>query len=510
MAFGVECMQIFCQALVILAMMVRVGFASTLETVVPKTSVYQTLQIPSNLSQFRQVLKSPKIVKTNPQEGELYSYGNAGIIVQFDSDMDFNSIATSARLCENICLEKDSTNDISVKVSSFLGRKNEAVIYPLTPTKPLTPYMLRISAAKSLVGIPLVSPKGGGSFELSFWTQPKDAKLSLGDTYSCHVTPNSKLVCWGYGPGDEDSQAPHEVNVGSGVIQVAVGYQLVCALLLNRTVQCWGNNALGALGDGTTVSREFPAPVLDLKDVVKISIGTHSPCALLKSGIVKCWGKLGMHVPTAVPGISDAVDLALGTMHGCVLRKDRTVVCWGGNSFSSLGNGNLKDSDSPVKLYPAIVDVMGVSSKNLHSCAIEKSGEVNCWGSYGQGQAGTVYAIKVNGPELVPGISDAKMVSTGGAHTCVIRQSGDLLCWGRNSEGQLGNGSKEDTGFPSPVSLPSGVVEVALGINYSCARYPDNKVFCWGENDFMQLGVGNKEDQAVPVEVIEPDFSLIN
>ena len=47
----------------------------------------------------------------------------------------------------------------------------------------------------------------------------------------------------------------------TNVVEIAPGYRHTCALLDNDTVQCWGQNNQGQLGDGTTNSRTTPAEV---------------------------------------------------------------------------------------------------------------------------------------------------------------------------------------------------------------------------------------------------------
>jgi hypothetical protein len=43
-------------------------------------------------------------------------------------------------------------------------------------------------------------------------------------------------------------------------------------------------------------------------------------------------------------------------------------------------------------------------------------------------------------------------VAAGGAHTCLLEATGRVLCWGRNAEGQLGDGTTIAHALPAPVS----------------------------------------------------------
>jgi alpha-tubulin suppressor-like RCC1 family protein len=77
------------------------------------------------------------------------------------------------------------------------------------------------------------------------------------------------------------------------------------------TIQCWGDNGYGELGNGTT---------------------TNSPA------------------PAQVSGISGATAVAAGGHHTCVLMSGGTVECWGYNKSGQLGNGTTTDSSVPVQV----------------------------------------------------------------------------------------------------------------------------------------------------------------
>lgn len=55
---------------------------------------------------------------------------------------------------------------------------------------------------------------------------------------------------------------PSQVAGLQDVRQISVGAGAICALRSSGEVWCWGVNVNGTLGDGTTTSRAFPAPVL--------------------------------------------------------------------------------------------------------------------------------------------------------------------------------------------------------------------------------------------------------
>jgi alpha-tubulin suppressor-like RCC1 family protein len=60
--------------------------------------------------------------------------------------------------------------------------------------------------------------------------------------------------------------------------------------MLDGTVRCWGSNASGQLGNGTTTDSTSPITVSMITNAIAISAGGAHTCALLSDGTVACWG----------------------------------------------------------------------------------------------------------------------------------------------------------------------------------------------------------------------------
>jgi alpha-tubulin suppressor-like RCC1 family protein len=166
--------------------------------------------------------------------------------------------------------------------------------------------------------------------------------------FACAVTAAGGAVCWGSNSrgqlgttnsGDAHKPAPVS-GLGSGVTAIATGNEHACALLGDGSVQCWGSNASGQLGDRTQTDHATPAPVKGLDPAKAIAAAGQHSCALLQSGQVACWGDGGSQIatqPVVLGGFTSAVELVAGAAHACARLADKTVQCWGINDRGQLG-----------------------------------------------------------------------------------------------------------------------------------------------------------------------------
>jgi alpha-tubulin suppressor-like RCC1 family protein len=233
--------------------------------------------------------------------------------------------------------------------------------------------------------------------------------LSMGEGFSCALTPVRAVKCWGGNSNGElgngtttNSATPVQVTgLTSGVQTISSGWSHSCAVTSVGAVQCWGDNDRFGLGDGTTTNSATPVQVVGLSSGVQaISTGWSHLCAVTSVGAVKCWGwnaigQLGdgtttdSATPVQVVGLTSGVQaISTGWSHSCALLADGSVKCWGGNSNGELGDGTTTNSATPVQVTGLTSGVQAISSGELHTCAAVADGAVKCWGYNGTGQLG--------------------------------------------------------------------------------------------------------------------------
>ena len=336
--------------------------------------------------------------------------------------------------------------------------------------------------------------------------------------YSCAVVSGA-VKCWGANGSGQlgngtttDSPTPVSVTgLSSGVTAVSVGGSSgyssdsvhACAVV-SGAAQCWGTNAGGQLGNGTTTDSSTPVSVTGLTTgVTAISIGggddygdtTAFTCAVV-SGDAMCWGssiygQLGngatswTAVTTAVQvsGVSSGVTaISAGDTHACAIDAG-AVKCWGANGSGRLGNGTTTDSSAPVSVIGLTTGATALSLGYSHSCAVTTTA-LKCWGINSHGQSGPSAFAVTQVTELTSGVTALSSAMNGsGSHVCAI-QSGALKCWGHNPYGQLGNGTEVDANTPQQViGLTSGVTSVD---GLTCAVV-SGAVKCWGSGAHLRL-----------------------
>jgi alpha-tubulin suppressor-like RCC1 family protein len=184
----------------------------------------------------------------------------------------------------------------------------------------------------------LANAMGGGSTPVPVMgLRAQVARLTGGLDTGCALTAGGGVMCWGWGEHGQIGNgtmsdawvATAVTGLTAGVRAIASGGEHTCALLQDRTVQCWGDNSEGELGNGSTNGSAVPVQVTDLSNVQSIAAGEFDTCALLEPGGVKCWGGiLNVRTPTDVPGLStDVVAIAVGADQVCAQLTSGGVKC---------------------------------------------------------------------------------------------------------------------------------------------------------------------------------------
>jgi alpha-tubulin suppressor-like RCC1 family protein len=339
--------------------------------------------------------------------------------------------------------------------------------------------------------------------------------VSAGQGTTCGVTTGGSLYCWGAGGlgqlgngGTSSSSVPVRestaATIWSSVTSTFGGTS--CALKADGTAFCWGANADGEIGDGSTTDRTSPTASGAISDWTSISGGDRSVCGVRSDHAVWCQGydgngELGQHHGVAVgsptpviPGAGPWLSGSTGDEGGCGVQSNGTLWCWGDATNGQTGVGGATGNVTTPTAGPA--DLWSeVSVGETHTCGVTTSGSLYCWGENSSGQLGQGDTTDQPAPVAVgaSGVGTWSAVSAGYYSTCAIAatgaNAGGLYCWGMNSSGQVGNGGTAVQ--TSPVHLGSATWSaVAAGRQHTCGVRTAGTLWCWGANGFGQLGQG--------------------
>ncbi|OJY30425.1 MAG: hypothetical protein BGO98_27275 [Myxococcales bacterium 68-20] len=302
--------------------------------------------------------------------------------------------------------------------------------------------------------------------------------------HTCAVTSDGVVWCWGRGPFIENevsatsiTASPVRINLPGPAEKVAVSLATACAILIDKSVVCWGSNGLSLIGPDVVGAFVAPRKVELPAGVKSVTLGA-SAFALYEDGRILSWGYtpgVGRATPFDVDPWPSPISLEHVTMIDTIDRESCAVAngvgwCWGEADRVGL-------PQNPHRLQralPAAVDTPEPITRIATSASrlVDDSGR-------------TVYERH---------------------RWCATSVSGELYCWGLNNAGQAGDGTKEFALAAVRVQeLPASAAEVKIMPYSTCAILTNGKVYCWGTNSYGQLGAGLPRGSVVtPVEVKLP------
>ena len=270
-----------------------------------------------------------------------------------------------------------------------------------------------------------------------------------------------------------DGTADTAIVSVTGFSAVSAGASQSCGIVPEASyfagVYCWGDNAIGQLGDSSTVSASSPVQAQTIQRFASIATGRRRTCALTLEGYAWCWGDTGP-VPTPVSGTYRFTALSTGYYSTCAVESTQRLFCWSTAPGAKSGVGPVLDA----------------AVGEQRECWVTTSREAYCYGRNVVGDTTWESPARL----ISTGQSLAR-ISTGSAMTCALTTQGAALCW---RYGQSG---------PGPVEVAGGLTFTSLDVEggTACGTTTSHEAYCWGANESGQLGNGSAAPSYQPSRV---------
>lgn len=302
------------------------------------------------------------------------------------------------------------------------------------------------------------------------------AAVATGGFHGCALLTNGTVRCWGQGTDGQlgnggltnSSSAVAVTGITDG-IAISAGTYHNCVLRTGGAISCWGDNSYSQTGSSAVADfpeTKTPVALTTITGASSVYAAGFHTCALVSGG-VKCWGDNSLGAlgnggtptksatPVDVTGLTSGVtSVGGGDSHSCAVRGG-AVQCWGDNTYGQLGNGppSATPATTPVAVT-GLTGVADVAAGFTFSCGRLTNRTVRCWGRNGFGELGNGTGTDSTTPVAVTGISTATSLTTGSLTSCAILANGSTQCWGYGANGALGNGSTSNALSPVTVSFP--------------------------------------------------------
>ena len=316
----------------------------------------------------------------------------------------------------------------------------------------------------------------------------------------CAIRTDGALWCWGEAfDASSPGLSWTEIAPRTRWAEVENAWFHSCGIRTDRTLWCWGWNHTGAFGIGVTTGAGLPGEVFDPGTVIPaqeisrsrwldVAPGRWFTCAIRVDGTLWCWGdnrfgqvgqghvsdyQNGYGSPMRVGTATDWKQVASAGDSACGVRTGGTLWCWGANNHGQIGDGT-----TTTRLVPTQVGTdtgwLSVSTGRTSACALRTGGQLWCWGNNESGQIGDGTTTTRLVPTQVGKGVTWTTVDVGTSHACGL--SGDRLwCWGADYRGPSGG----PTMTPTRVDTDFAWTMVSANEERTCGITTGQLLRCW-------------------------------
>ncbi len=333
--------------------------------------------------------------------------------------------------------------------------------------------------------------------------------VALADDHACALRETGIVACWGKNDrlqlgrdtagAQIDATAAMPIEDPLPYQSVSAAHGVTCGVRSDRALVCWGSSATGLFrhDDGNPPLTATMYVVDTMRPWTHVAIGSDHACAATDDETAFCWGdnylgalgngryeadRSDLQAVVGLPATTAITEMSANFEHTCVLLADDSVRCWGSNSKGELGNGEASRKLTPTKIElgttPTTIDELVAGDQ--HTCA--RAGSTTwCWGLNDKRQVlPSSPAASIDAP-VQASTAPFEQIAAAYKHTCGRRgATGAITCWGGNDSNQLGSMVPSNTTADVPPPTNHQWTSLDVGSTLSCAIATDGKLYCWG------------------------------
>lgn len=259
-----------------------------------------------------------------------------------------------------------------------------------------------------------------------------------------------------------------------------------CALKIDDTLWCWGNNSHGQVGVGGSGTNVDAPTQVGTATWASVDVGHGRACGVQSDGTLWCWGGEGIFgseiwsdVPRQVGTENDWGSVQILGIRTYAQKADGRVLLW--------------TMHVPMPMADGTQSWANVSASSQVTCGVKPDGTLWCKGVNRQGALGVPGTLVSTDYVQLGMDSDWKQVVVGNGFSCATKQTGETYCWGANRRGEVGVGRLPVEFEPRTVDPGNSHVDVDLSDNHGCVVRSDGALACTGDNSFGGIGRPNME-----------------